>query len=175
MIDRREPDGPFVQNVTAVNGFAFGVIGADIHVFASGLPLYLLANRRPATGGRRRCPARPAQAGRPDTTAGCCAWQASRLRTLLALVGAADAAGYAAVGSGESTAMLTHEQTHDEWVLLALEREAVACPRRADFPRLAGSSEWDCFLSVKSVDRIEVTREPQRATAAMIALAWLER
>jgi hypothetical protein len=32
-----------------------------------------------------------------------------------------------------------------------------------------------CFLSVKSVDRIEVTREPQQATAATIALARLER
>jgi hypothetical protein len=48
-------------------------------------------------------------------------------------------------------------------------------PRRAGFPRLVGPSEWDCFLSVKSVDRIEVTRQPQRATAAAIALARLER
>jgi hypothetical protein len=31
------------------------------------------------------------------------------------------------------------------------------------------------ILSVKSVDRIEVTGEPQRATAAAIALARLER
>jgi len=41
--------------------------------------------------------------------------------------------------------------------------------------RLVGPSEWDCFLNVKSVDRIEVTRKPQRATAAAIALARLER
>jgi hypothetical protein len=40
--DGGEPS--FVQNVTAVNGFAYGAIGADIHVFGSGLPLYLLAN-----------------------------------------------------------------------------------------------------------------------------------
>lgn len=33
-----------VQNVIAVNGFAYGVVGADVHVFGSGLPLYLLAN-----------------------------------------------------------------------------------------------------------------------------------
>jgi hypothetical protein len=45
----------------------------------------------------------------------------------------------------------------------------------AGFPRLAGPFEWDCFLSVTSVDRIEVTREPQQATAATIALARLER
>lgn len=32
------------QNVTAVSGFAYGVIGADIHVFSGGPPLYLLAN-----------------------------------------------------------------------------------------------------------------------------------
>jgi len=37
-------ESSFVQNVTAVSGFAYGVIGADIHVFGSGLPLYLLAN-----------------------------------------------------------------------------------------------------------------------------------
>ena len=37
-------DAAFKQNVTAVSGFAYGVIGADIHVFESGLPLYLLAN-----------------------------------------------------------------------------------------------------------------------------------
>jgi DMSO/TMAO reductase YedYZ molybdopterin-dependent catalytic subunit len=59
--------------------------------------------------------------------------------------------------------------------LLALEHEGAASPRRAGFPRLVGPSEWDCFRSVKSVDRIEVTRQPQRATAATIALARLER
>lgn len=39
-----EPE--FVQNVTAVAGFAYGVIGADIHIFGNGLPLYLMANWR---------------------------------------------------------------------------------------------------------------------------------
>jgi DMSO/TMAO reductase YedYZ molybdopterin-dependent catalytic subunit len=58
---------------------------------------------------------------------------------------------------------------------LALEHEGAASPRRAGFPRLVGPSEWDCFLSVKSVDRIEVTRQPQQATAAAIALARIER
>ena len=46
---------------------------------------------------------------------------------------------------------------------------------RAGFPRLVGPSDWDCFLSVKSVDRIELTREPAQATAAGVALARLER
>ena len=56
-----------------------------------------------------------------------------------------------------------------------LARAGAASPRRAGFPRLVGPSEWDCFLSVKSVDRIEVTREPRQATAAAIALARLDR
>jgi hypothetical protein len=60
-------------------------------------------------------------------------------------------------------------------VLFALEHEGAASPRKAGFPRLVGPSEWDCFLSVKPVDLIEVTRQPQRATAATIALARLKR
>ena len=99
-------------------------------------------------------------------------WRGVRLATLLALAGAA---GYVTVGSGEYTAVLTREQAEDERVLLALEHEGAASPRAAGFPRLVGPSEWDCFLSVKSVDRIEVTREPQQATAARIALGRLER
>ncbi|MFD6533522.1 type VII secretion system-associated protein [Streptomyces sp. NPDC060184] len=36
------------QTVQAVNGFAYGCIGADIHVFGDGLPLYVLQRWRPA-------------------------------------------------------------------------------------------------------------------------------
>ena len=60
-------------------------------------------------------------------------------------------------------------------MLLALEHEGATSPRQPGFPQLVGSSEWDCFLSVKSVDRIQVTRQLQRATAATIAVARLER
>jgi DMSO/TMAO reductase YedYZ molybdopterin-dependent catalytic subunit len=102
-------------------------------------------------------------------------WRGVRLRTLLALVGAAAAADYVTVASGEYTAVLTRDQAADERVLLALDHEGAESPRPAGFPRLVGPAEWDCFLSVKSVDRIEVTRRPQRATAATIALARLER
>jgi tetratricopeptide (TPR) repeat protein len=39
--DEAEPS--VIQNVTAVNGFAYGVIGADIHIFGrNGTPVYLL-------------------------------------------------------------------------------------------------------------------------------------
>lgn len=102
-------------------------------------------------------------------------WRGVRLTTLLALAGAAHAADYVTVGSGEYTAVLTREQTQDERLLLALEHGGAGRPRTAGFPRLVGPSDWDCFLSVKSVDRIEVTHEPQQATAATIALSRLER
>ena len=102
-------------------------------------------------------------------------WRGVRLATLLAVAGPADTAGYVTVGSGEYTAVLTREQAEDERVLLALEREGAGSRRSAGFPRLVGPSDWDCFLSVKSVDRVEVTREPQRATAETIALARLGR
>ncbi|MEU6986096.1 tetratricopeptide repeat protein [Streptomyces sp. NPDC046324] len=47
MSEPEEPHGDrFRQYVTAVNGFAFGAVDADIHVWAGGMPLYLLANWR---------------------------------------------------------------------------------------------------------------------------------
>jgi DMSO/TMAO reductase YedYZ molybdopterin-dependent catalytic subunit len=95
--------------------------------------------------------------------------------TLLGLAGAGDAAGYVTIASGPYTAVLTRQQAEDERVLLAVEHEGAASPRHAGFPRLVGPSEWDCFLSVKSVDRIELTREPAEATAATIALGRLDR
>ncbi|MEO3973227.1 tetratricopeptide repeat protein [Streptomyces sp. CAU 1734] len=39
------------QEVRAVGGFAYGVIGADIHVFGDGTPVYLLLAHRPAPAG----------------------------------------------------------------------------------------------------------------------------
>jgi DMSO/TMAO reductase YedYZ molybdopterin-dependent catalytic subunit len=102
-------------------------------------------------------------------------WRGVRLSTLLEAVGADAAAGFVTVGSGEYTAVLTREQAQDDRVLLALEHEGAESPRPAGFPRLVGPSDWDCFLSVKSVDRIEVTHNPQPATAETIALARLKR
>ena len=102
-------------------------------------------------------------------------WRGVRLSTLLARVGAANRARYVTVGAGEYTVVLTREQAEDERVLLALEHEGAASSRPSGFPRLVGPSDWDCFQSVKSVDRIEVTRESAEPTAATIALARLGR
>ncbi|MEU7036136.1 tetratricopeptide repeat protein [Streptomyces sp. NPDC046237] len=47
MSEPGDPHGDrFRQYVTAVNGFAFGAVDADIHVWAGGMPLYLLAEWR---------------------------------------------------------------------------------------------------------------------------------
>lgn len=100
-------------------------------------------------------------------------WRGVRLSTLLARVGARDSARYVTVAAGEYTVVLTRAQAEDEQVLLALEHDGAPSPRPAGFPRLVGPTEWDCFASVKSVDRIELTREPADATAAAIALARL--
>ena len=99
-------------------------------------------------------------------------WRGVRLSTLLALAGARDTGRFVTIGSGGYTAVLTREQAEDDRVLLALEHEDA---ERSGFPRLVGPSDWDCFLSVKSVDRIELTPESAQATAASIALARLER
>lgn len=102
-------------------------------------------------------------------------WHGVRLRTLLALAGARESGRFVTIASGGYIAVLTREQAEDDQVLLALEHQGADSPRGPGFPRLVGPSDWDCFLSVKSVDRIELTREPAEATAAGIALARLER
>jgi tetratricopeptide (TPR) repeat protein len=45
--DADRSESSFVQNVTAVDGFAYGVIGADLHVFPDRGPVYLLAEHHP--------------------------------------------------------------------------------------------------------------------------------
>lgn len=102
-------------------------------------------------------------------------WRGIRLATLLSLAGAGDDGRYVTVASGGFTAVLSREQAEDERVLLALERDGRPLGIADGLPRLVGPAEWDCFTSVKSVERIEVTREPAEATAERIALGRLER
>lgn len=44
-----ERPAPVDQRVTASSGFAYGAVGADVHVFGDGTPVYLLLNWRPAS------------------------------------------------------------------------------------------------------------------------------
>ena len=102
-------------------------------------------------------------------------WRGVRLATLLALAGADDEGRFVTVASGGYVAVLERERAEDGRVLLALERDGKPLGPADGLPRLVGPSEWDCFLSVKSVDRIEVTHEPAEATAERIALARIAR
>jgi DMSO/TMAO reductase YedYZ molybdopterin-dependent catalytic subunit len=101
-------------------------------------------------------------------------WRGVRLAALLSLAGASDGAGYVTVASGDYTVVLSREQAEDRRVLLALERDGRPLRVADGVPRLVGPADWDCFTSVKAVQRIEVTREPAEATAARIALGRLE-
>jgi len=102
-------------------------------------------------------------------------WRGVRLATLIALAETRDAGRHVTIGCGEYTAVLTREQAEDDRVLLALECDGQPLEPDKGLPRLVGPAEWDCFQSVKSVDRIELTREPAQATAATIALARIGR
>lgn len=102
-------------------------------------------------------------------------WRGVRLRTLLELAGAAEEARFVTVGSGGYTAVLTRATAEDAHVLLALELDGAPLDAAHGLPRLVGPSDWDCFQSVKSVDRIELTLEPGAGTAERIALARLRR
>jgi DMSO/TMAO reductase YedYZ molybdopterin-dependent catalytic subunit len=93
------------------------------------------------------------------------------LATLLQLAAARTAAQYVTVASGDYSVVLTREQGEDRRVLLALELDG----RPLAAPRLVGPSDWDRFLSVKDVDRIELTRIAQPATGPSIALARIGR
>lgn len=101
-------------------------------------------------------------------------WRGVRLATLLSLAGVRDAGRYVTIASGGYTVVLAREQAEDERLLLALERDGQALDPEDGVPRLIGPSDWDCYLSIKSVERIEVTSEAADATAARIALARLE-
>jgi DMSO/TMAO reductase YedYZ molybdopterin-dependent catalytic subunit len=94
-----------------------------------------------------------------------------RLAALLHLVTPSPAACHVTVASGEYTVTLTREQAQDDGVLLALERDGK--PLAA--PRLVGPSGWDCFLSVKNVDRIALSATAEAATGPAIALARIGR
>jgi DMSO/TMAO reductase YedYZ molybdopterin-dependent catalytic subunit len=93
------------------------------------------------------------------------------LATLLRLVKARPTAHYVTVASGGYSIVLTREQAEDQRLLVALELDGEPLPA----PRLVGPSEWDCFMSVKDVDYIELTETAALASGPSIALARIGR
>ncbi len=102
-------------------------------------------------------------------------WRGAQLGKLLQLAGAHSSGRYVTIASGSYTIVLEREHAEDGRVLVAFERNHQPITPDEGLPRLVGPSEWDCFQSVKSVDRIEVTREPRVATGPDVALTRLEQ
>lgn len=98
-------------------------------------------------------------------------WRGIRLSSLLQLAGARSSGRYVTISSGTYTIVLDRDRAEDERLLVAFQRDHQPISTDEGLPRLVGPSEWDCFLSVKSIDRIEVTESPARATGPDIALA----
>jgi hypothetical protein len=72
--------------------------------------------------------------------------------------------------SGEYTAVLTQDPADAERVVVPLEHAGAASPRTRRLPVAGRTLRLGLLVSVKSVARIEVTREPRQATVATIAL-----
>jgi len=98
-------------------------------------------------------------------------WHGVRLARLLEHARVNGDGRFVTLAAGDFSVVLTREQAEDARVLLALEQNGVRLDASTGLPRLVGPSDWDCFLSVKGVDRIEVTRVPAEATAERITLA----
>lgn len=94
-----------------------------------------------------------------------------QLARLIRLADPRPTARYVTVASASYSVLLTREQVDDDRVLIATALKAK--PLAA--PRLVGPSQWDSFLSVKAVDRIELTAEPQKPTGPTIALTRIGR
>lgn len=97
-------------------------------------------------------------------------WRGVPLGRLLERAEATAEGRFVTLAAGAFQVVLTREQAEDARVLLALERDGVKLDASTGLPRLVGPSDWDCFLSVKGVERIELTREPGESTAERIAL-----
>jgi DMSO/TMAO reductase YedYZ molybdopterin-dependent catalytic subunit len=91
-------------------------------------------------------------------------WRGVSLRALLAQAAARPAGRHVTIASGGFSVVLTREQAEDERVPLAVERDGEPL-EPAERPRLVGPSEWDCFLSVKGVNRVERPRARPRRPA----------
>jgi DMSO/TMAO reductase YedYZ molybdopterin-dependent catalytic subunit len=93
------------------------------------------------------------------------------LAALLRRAGARAEGRWVTIASGAYTVVLSREEAEDERVVLAFELDG----QPLSGLRLVGPSEWDCFRSVKAVDRVELTHEAEEATGPGIARARVGR
>lgn len=103
-------------------------------------------------------------------------WEGATIAGVLAVAGLRAEARHVTVHAGEYTAVLSLEDVSRPGVLLAYRRNGAPLPAEHGGPlRLVGPSDWDCFASVKWVERLEVTAEAPEATGPGIALGRIGR
>lgn len=103
-------------------------------------------------------------------------WEGVPIASLLEEARPRPSAKFLNVHAAGYTIVLPLEQVAAPGVLLALRRNGAPLPSEQGIPlRLVGPSEWDCYSSVKHVERLEVTSEPAEATGPGIALARIGR
>ena len=103
-------------------------------------------------------------------------WAGVRISHLLSAVAPLPLARYVTIHAGPYTAALSLQEAELPEVLLATDLDGAPLPLEHGGPvRLVVPAEWDCFTSVKWVQRLEVTQERAEPTGPAIALARIGR
>ncbi len=99
-------------------------------------------------------------------------WEGLRIPPLLARAQTLPRARFLAVHAGDYTDVLSRAEARHPGVLLATHMNGQPLTSEHGAPlRLVVPAEWDCFASVKWVQRIELTERRAQATGATSALA----
>jgi DMSO/TMAO reductase YedYZ molybdopterin-dependent catalytic subunit len=103
-------------------------------------------------------------------------WAGVRISHLLSAVAPPPPARYLTIHAGPYTAVLSLQEAGLPEVLLVTHLDGAPLSLEHGGPvRLVVPSEWDCFTSVKWVQRLEVTQERAEPTGPAIALARIGR
>ncbi len=99
-------------------------------------------------------------------------WEGIRLHPILARARVLPEARFLTVHAGDYTFVLSLAEARHSGVLLATHMNGQPLPPEHGAPlRLVVPADWDCFASVKWVQRIELTERRAKATGPTIALS----
>jgi len=141
-MDETDAPASSAQNVLAVSGVAYGVIGADLHVFGgNGVPVYRLANWRPH-------PAPAARTDRHDELEQLRRWRDWGSRLQLRWL-------YGADGQGKSRLadQFAAESVQAGWKVVAATDGPGSVPEPAGRQDLRPDSAPGCLVIVGNADR----------------------
>lgn len=103
-------------------------------------------------------------------------WEGVRLAPLLARAQVSPEARFVTVHAGDYTIVLSLAEARHPGVLLATHMNGQPLSAEHGAPlRLVVPADWDCFSSVKWVQRLELTERRARATGPTIALTRIGR